>query len=379
LNNNTLNINTVGILGGGQLCQMLSEYLTSQNKKVYFIDPSKNPPAKFTNAIHIKKSYDDAESLKFLSEKCDVITYEFENIPIKSLEKIEKKINIFPSSYILSISQNRLNEKTNFIKSGIKTPKFISFSKNEELKESIKQSKMNFPLIIKTNTMGYDGKGQFKLENPNEIIKTFNYLPDNTKFIIEEKINFKKEISVIIGKDIHGNIANFEPIENIHKNGILDISIFPARVSNDIKKNAIKLSTKFIEQIELIGIIAIEMFVDKNENILFNEIAPRPHNSGHLTIESHSLSQFGMLGKIISGEKINKPVSNKTALMKNLLGDFFMKKNSNDILNEISSKQNHFVKLYNKEEIKLGRKMGHITILTDDIETSLVNINNLIN
>ena len=121
------------------------------------------------------------------------------------------------------------------------------------------------------------------------------------------------------------------------------------------------------------------MFVDKNENILFNEIAPRPHNSGHLTIESHSLSQFGMLGKIISGEKINKPVPNKTALMKNLLGDFFMKKNSNDILNEISSRKNHFVKLYNKEEIKLGRKMGHITILTDDIETSLVNINNLIN
>ena len=373
-----MNINTIGILGGGQLCQMLSEYLTSKNKKVYFIDPSENPPAKSTNAIHIKKQYDDSESLKFLSKKCDVITYEFENIPIKSLEEIEKKINIFPSSYILSISQNRLNEKSNFIKCGIKTPKFISFSKNENLKDLIRQSKMKFPLIIKTNTMGYDGKGQFKLENPNEIEKTFSDLPNNTKFIIEEKINFNKEISVIIGKDIYGNIANFEPIENIHKNGILDISIFPARISDEIKKNAIKLSAKFIEQIELIGIVAIEMFLDNNENILFNEIAPRPHNSGHLTIESHSMSQFGMLGKIISGENIYNPVSKKTGFMKNLLGDFFMKKNCNDILNEIASRPNHFVKLYNKEEAKIGRKMGHVTVLTDEIKRDLVNINNLI-
>jgi 5-(carboxyamino)imidazole ribonucleotide synthase len=183
---------------------------------------------------------------------------------------------------------------------------------------------------------------------------------------------------VIIGKDIHGNIANFEPIENIHKNGILDISIFPARISDEIKKNAIKLSAKFIEQIELIGIVAIEMFLDNNENILFNEIAPRPHNSGHLTIESHSMSQFGMLGKIISGENIYNPVSKKTGFMKNLLGDFFMKKNCNDILNEIASRPNHFVKLYNKEEAKIGRKMGHVTVLTDEIKRDLVNINNLI-
>ena len=163
------------------------------------------------------------------------------------------------------------------------------------------------------------------------------------------------------------------------RTSILDISIFPARIPEQIKKNAIKLATKFIKQIELIGIVAIEMFLDNNENILFNEIAPRPHNSGHLTIESHSISQFGMLGKIISGEQIYNPISNKTAFMKNLLGDFFMKKNCNDILNEISSRPNHFVKLYNKEEVKVGRKMGHITVLTDDIETSLVNINNLIN
>ena len=374
-----MNINTIGILGGGQLCQMLSEYLTSQNKKVYFIDPNKNPPAKFTNAVHIQKNYDDSKSLKFLSEKCDVITYEFENIPIKSLKKIEKKINIFPSSYILSISQNRLNEKTNFIKYNINTPKFISFSKKKTLQDSIYKSKMNFPLIIKTNTMGYDGKGQFKLESLSQVEKTLSALPKNNDFIIEEKINFNKEFSVIIGKDIHGNIANFDPIENIHKDGILDISIFPARIPEQIKKNAIKLATKFIKQIELIGIVAIEMFLDNNENILFNEIAPRPHNSGHLTIESHSISQFGMLGKIISGEQIYNPISNKIAFMKNLLGDFFMKKNCNDILNEISSRPNHFVKLYNKEEVKVGRKMGHITVLTDDIETSLVNINNLIN
>ena len=158
----------------------------------------------------------------------------------------------------------------------------------------------------------------------------------------------------------------------------MDISIYPARISEKIREQAINLAKRFSNEVKLTGILAIEMFIDNKDDILFNEIAPRPHNSGHLTIESHSISQFGLLGDIISNKKINTPVSNKKALMKNILGDFFLKKNHKDIIREIENMDNHFIKLYKKDEIKIGRKMGHITIITDDIENSMVKINNLI-
>ena len=370
--------NIIGIIGGGQLCQMLSEYLFSIGKKVIFIDPSENPPAKNTAAIHIKKKFDDIDALKYLSKNCDIITYEFENVPIESLILINKDIEIHPSPYILSISQNRLNEKNNFKKYGIKTPNFASFNKDKDLYRIIEKSKIKFPLIIKTNTLGYDGKGQYRINSSNDVDKILTSLEKDQDYIIEELVNFKKEFSVIIGKDLSGNSIFFNPIENIHKNGILDISIYPARISEKIREQAINLAKRFSNEVKLTGILAIEMFIDNKDDILFNEIAPRPHNSGHLTIESHSISQFGLLGDIISKKKINTPVSNKKALMKNLLGDFFLKKNHKDIIREIENMDNHFIKLYKKDEIKIGRKMGHITIITDDIENSMVKINNLI-
>ena len=370
--------NIIGIIGGGQLCQMLSEYLFSIGKKVIFIDPSENPPAKNTAAIHIKKKFDDIDALKYLSKNCDIITYEFENVPIESLILINKDIEIHPSPYILSISQNRLNEKKNFKKYGIKTPNFASFNKDKDLYRIIEKSKIKFPLIIKTNTLGYDGKGQYRINSSNDVDKILTSLEKDQDYIIEELVNFKKEFSVIIGKDLSGNSIFFNPIENIHKNGILDISIYPARISEKIREQAINLAKRFSNEVKLTGILAIEMFIDNKDDILFNEIAPRPHNSGHLTIESHSISQFGLLGDIISNKKINTPVSNKKALMKNLLGDFFLKKNHKDIIREIENMDNHFIKLYKKDEIKIGRKMGHITIITDDIENSMVKINNLI-
>ena len=370
--------NIIGIIGGGQLCQMLSEYLFSIGKKVIFIDPSENPPAKNTAAIHIKKKFDDIDALKYLSKNCDIITYEFENVPIESLILINKDIEIHPSPYILSISQNRLNEKNNFKKYGIKTPNFASFNKDKDLYRIIEKSKIKFPLIIKTNTLGYDGKGQYRINSSNDVDKILTSLEKDQDYIIEELVNFKKEFSVIIGKDLSGNSIFFNPIENIHKNGILDISIYPARISEKIREQAINLAKRFSNEVKLTGILAIEMFIDNKDDILFNEIAPRPHNSGHLTIESHSISQFGLLGDIISNKKINTPVSNKKALMKNLLGYFFLKKNHKDIIREIENMDNHFIKLYKKDEIKIGRKMGHITIITDDIENSMVKINNLI-
>ena len=370
--------NTIGILGGGQLCQMLAEYLTKNNKIVYFIDPSDSPPASHTLAKHIKKAYDDTVALDELINKCNVITYEFENIPLETLEYLEKKIEILPSRFVLSISQNRLNEKRNFIKCGIRTPKFVPYNNKIDLEEQLISAKINLPVIIKTNRLGYDGKGQFRVNNKNEINHLMNQLDENIDYIVEEKISFKKEISIVIGRNKEKEIFFFDPIENIHKNGILDTSIFPARIDESTKNKAIDLSKRFVKEIDLIGIIAIEMFIDEDNEILFNEIAPRPHNSGHLTRESHLLSQFGLLGKIICDEKLENPEPINTALMKNILGEFFIKKDHEKIISKLKSSSNYFIKLYNKDEAKIGRKMGHITVITNDIENTIIKINQLI-
>tara|TARA_Y100000590_G_scaffold54139_2_gene56509 strand:- start:7228 stop:8352 length:1125 start_codon:yes stop_codon:yes gene_type:complete len=370
--------NTIGILGGGQLCQMLAEYLTKNNKIVYFIDPSDSPPASHTLAKHIKKAYDDTVALDELINKCNVITYEFENIPLETLEYLEKKIEILPSKFVLSISQNRLNEKRNFIKCGIRTPKFVPYNNKIDLEEQLISAKINLPVIIKTNRLGYDGKGQFRVNNKNEINHLMNQLDENIDYIVEEKISFKKEISIVIGRNKEKEIFFFDPIENIHKNGILDTSIFPARIDESTKNKAIDLSKRFVKEIDLIGIIAIEMFIDEDNEILFNEIAPRPHNSGHLTRESHLLSQFGLLGKIICDEKLENPEPINTALMKNILGEFFLKKDHEKIISKLKSSSNYFIKLYNKDEAKIGRKMGHITVITKDIEKTIIKINQLI-
>ncbi|MBL07299.1 MAG: 5-(carboxyamino)imidazole ribonucleotide synthase [Chloroflexi bacterium] len=370
--------NTIGILGGGQLCQMLAEYLTKNNKIVYFIDPSDSPPASHTLAKHIKKAYDDTVALDELINKCNVITYEFENIPLETLEYLEKKIEILPSKFVLSISQNRLNEKRNFIKCGIRTPKFVPYNNKIDLEEQLISAKINLPVIIKTNRLGYDGKGQFRVNNKNEINHLMNQLDENIDYIVEEKISFKKEISIVIGRNKEKEIFFFDPIENIHKNGILDTSIFPARIDESTKNKAIDLSKRFVKEIDLIGIIAIEMFIDEDNEILFNEIAPRPHNSGHLTRESHLLSQFGLLGKIICDEKLENPEPINTALMKNILGEFFLKKDHEKIISKLKSSSNYFIKLYNKDEAKIGRKMGHITVITNDIENTIIKINQLI-
>ena len=370
--------NSIGILGGGQLCQMLAEYFIKNGSEVYFIDPSANPPAKFTKAVHINKNYDDLSALDELINNCDLVTYEFENIPLECLDYLEGKINIFPSKQILSISQNRLNEKNNFIKCEIKTPDFISFSKKNNLEKELEKAGIELPVILKTNTLGYDGKGQYHINKKEKIAETINLLDKNIDYIVEKKIQFQKEFSVIIGRTSKGEIYHFDPIENIHKNGILDISISPPRIQNNTKKEAISLAKKFVERNNLIGIIAIEMFLDLNDQILFNEIAPRPHNSGHLTIESHTISQFEMLGRILSNKKMEQPKLIKTSIMKNILGEFFITKDHKKIIEKISSNQDNFVKMYNKDEAKIGRKMGHITIFTEDIENSIVKINELI-
>ena len=366
---------SIGILGGGQLCQMLSNFLISQNEKVYFLDPTKNAPAINTGAQHIKKNYDDDDAIDFIIEKCKFITYEFENIPIKTVEKLEKHIPVFPSSSILKIAQNRNLEKKEFINSGIKTPKFIYAQDKSSIEDILNNTNITLPVIIKTNTMGYDGKGQIVLKDKKKIASILNKLPQNTEFIIEEKIQFSKEISVIVGRDKLDNLYNFLPIENIHKNGILDYSIYPARIDEELSDKAIFLAKKFASNLNLTGIMAVEMFIDEKNEIYFNEIAPRPHNSGHLTIESHNESQYSMLGKIILGGKIRSPKSNVKAIMKNILGEFYLKDNYEEILSNINKVDNHYIHIYNKSNPKIGRKMGHITVITDDIEKSIDKIN----
>ena len=342
---------TIGIIGGGQLGSMLSTAAKNLNLKTVIISDDQDAPAQFFADEFIFSKYDDDIKIEEFSNKIDFVTYEFENIPYKTLSKIDniKKVNPKPS--VNKIIQNRLSEKDFLNKNNISTTSYISVKNESELKSS-----QDFiPGILKTCTLGYDGKGQYKINNEEEL--------DNLKvnfenhYILEKLVKLKKEISVIItrfGKQIY---EVYDPIENIHEDQILKYSKIPAEISEDLFDKSKELAKYIAEELDYIGTMCVEYFIDKNDNLFVNEIAPRVHNSGHLTINAYNVSQFENHIRAVCG--LDKVETKKlhNAKMINLIGE--------DILvyrNKIF-KDNEFFFDYQKNTVKKKRKMGHLTII----------------
>lgn len=342
---------TLGVVGGGQLGKMIGISASKLGIKSCFFDPDKNAPSKDVSNTFYNYEYDNKDKLLEFAKKCDYITYEFENIPINSLKILEKKNNLFPNINTLRISQDRHLEKS-FIKGlGIKTANYTTISNSLDVENFLKK---NTGLgIIKTRKLGYDGKGQLKINLKS--FKKKNIIPN--KYIIEQFIPFKKEISVIAIRQKNGKVKTFEPTENYHKTGILRYTKFPSSVSNLCTARAKKIAMEIIRKLNIIGILAVEMFVMENEEILVNEIAPRPHNSGHWTLDGCNISQFDALVRTIFRLPIPKIIYTKKCRMINLLGENF-----NDYKKALN-KKNHHIYIYGKNKIKKFRKMGHINIV----------------
>ena len=337
----------LGIIGGGQLGSMMSTAAKKLNIKTTIYSDDEDAPAQNFCDEFIFGDYNDKQKiLKFIS-KVDIISYEFENIPYETLNHINKKLNVFPSPSVNNIIQDRLTEKNFINKLDIDTVPFLEVSDKKKLS---KIDEDFFPAILKTRRMGYDGKGQ-------SIINDLRSLTDikQDTYILEKKIDLKQEISVITVRYQDESLFSYLPIDNTHKDQILFKSISPALINQDLKLRALMWSEKIIKSLDYIGVICVEFFIDKNDKLYVNEIAPRVHNSGHLTIESYNISQFeSHVRAVCNLEKIEPKLQNEAEMINILGSDIF--KYRDQVMDN-----NQFFHDYFKNEAKKGRKMGHLT------------------
>ena len=345
-----MNISVLGIVGGGQLASLLTEAAKKLKIKTIILSDDIDAPAKNFAEKFIYGKYDDESIVNEFINSVDLVTYEFENIPNSILNKIEYEKVILPKPKINKLVRNRLTEKDFLNKNNIRTTNYASVNNFEDVKLNQKL----LPGLLKTCTLGYDGKGQFIINKLEDLNDDFDF---TKKYILEKKINLKQEISVVITRYGHQKYEIYEPIENVHEDQILKYSKIPANISDKIMNKSKEWAMIIAEELDYIGTLCVEYFIDKNENIYANEIAPRVHNSGHLTINTHNISQFENHIRAICGLKqINiKKIYN--AKMINLLGDEILS------YREKYLKENEFFFDYLKKEIKPKRKMGHLTII----------------
>ena len=342
---------TLGIIGGGQLGSLLAIAARKINiRTVIFSDDRDAPGQKFSDDFVFGR-YDEENKINEFVEKVDIVTFEFENIPFETLNKINKVKKVLPKPSINKLVQHRLYEKDFINKCNFRTTIYDCIKNDKELK-----SKINFvPGIIKTSTLGYDGKGQYKINSTKELEEI--KLDYNKEYIIEKFISLKKEISVIVTRFGIQKYEIYEPIENIHEDQILKNSKIPAEISDKLLEKSKDWAKHISEELDFIGTLCVEYFIDKKNNLYVNEIAPRVHNSGHLTINSHNISQFENHIRAVCGLEKKETKKLFNAKMINIIG--------NEILSYKSKKysDHEFFYDYLKKEIKPKRKMGHLTIL----------------
>lgn len=357
---------TIGIIGGGQLGRMMALSAKEAGFKIAVLDPIKDSPCGQVADIQIVAPYDDETALEELAEVSHVITYEFENIDYEGLKKLTEMANVPQGAEIIRITQNRVTEKEAIVKAGCPVAPYIVCDSYEELVEKIDQ--IGYPSIVKTARFGYDGKGQQRLDSKEDLPLAKN-LFKHSQCIVEGFVPFGKEISVIIQRNGNGETYCLPVGENIHVNHILHETIVPARISDETKQLAEEAAHKIAEHLQLVGTLAVEMFVLKDGQVIINELAPRPHNSGHYSIEACNISQFDQHVRAIAGWPLREPKLHSPAVMVNVLGQHV-----EPLFNSIKKYPNWSIHIYGKKEAKINRKMGHVTILTDDIDATLKEI-----
>ena len=342
---------TIGILGGGQLARMLSLACAKLGLSSHIFDPNPSSPAFEVAKASTVASFNDKTALKEFAKKIDTLTYEFENIPLETIIYLKQFCKIFPDINALKISQDRVLEKRYLQDLGLKTAPFHKIDGVTEFQNSIE--KIGFPAILKTRKFGYDGKGQAIIKDKKTALRAFDLL-NKSPLILEKFIPFKKEISVIIARNLSGEVVSFDPGENQHKNGILHTTTVPANISRELQMDAVLIGAKLVNNLNYVGVMGVELFLQKDKTLLVNEIAPRVHNSGHWTQNGCLIDQFDQHIRAISGRQLGDGKRHLDIKMVNLLGDEVLK------YSNVSTGALHF---YGKKEIRVGRKMGHINYI----------------
>lgn len=353
---------TLGILGGGQLGRMFTVAAKTMGYKVTVLDPDPNAPAAEFADRHLCAAFDDADALNELA-KCAAVTTEFENVNADAMRFLAQHTNVSPSGDCVAIAQNRIQEKAWIQKAGLQTAPYQAVCKPEDITE---ESAQFLPGILKTATLGYDGKGQIRVKTLDELRAAFAE-HGGVDCVLEKMVDLRGEISVIVCRLNSQNVQTFDPAENLHENGILAYSIVPARLSAEVQQRAREMARRLADELDYVGVLAVEMFVVGDaHDLVVNEIAPRPHNSGHHTIDACAVSQFQQQVRIMC----NLPPADTRLLaaccMANILGDVWGDDGSEPDWLPLQNDTAAFLHLYGKKAARKGRKMGHFVALADD-------------
>lgn len=363
---------TIGVLGGGQLGRMFAHAAERLGYRVHIYEPAYDSPAGEVSAKEFNAPYTDRERLEEFARGCAAITYEFENVPVEPLWAIEKLTSLKPLWNVLETCQNRLREKTWLRKNGFPHVPFAEVQVGEDLAAAIRR--IGLPCVVKTADFGYDGKGQMKVNDEASLAQAVASF-SKQRAVVERYIDFKCELSVIVARTDAGVARTFPLAENIHTKHILDFSIVPARVSEAVRVEAERLGMAIAERIGLVGLLAIELFLTDRNELLVNELAPRPHNSGHWTLDACVTTQFeqhvrAIVGLPLGGTGLTAPA----VVMVNILGDAWRPSADGRtepdwaaLLAEPLAK----LHLYGKSEPKIGRKMGHFTVTGPSADAAL--------
>ncbi|MFD1777070.1 5-(carboxyamino)imidazole ribonucleotide synthase [Fredinandcohnia salidurans] len=363
LNKRILPGQTIGIIGGGQLGRMMAISAKEMGFFVAVLDPTPNSPCGQVADIEITANYDDLEAIKELAGVSDVITYEFENIDYEALTWLEENANLPQGSHLLKITQDRGTEKSAIQEIGLQVAPFQLVENEEQLAEAVEL--IGFPSVLKTCRGGYDGKGQFVLKHKEDIALAGKLLASG-RCILEAWVPFQKEVSVIVTRNIAGEVKAFPVAENIHVENILHQSIVPARISEIRETKAKEMAMKLASEFQLVGTLAVEMFVTEDGEIYINELAPRPHNSGHYSIDACETSQFEQHVRSVCNWPLGETTLLRPVVMTNILGEHV-----EPLLEKVSELSGVKVHLYGKAEAKVKRKMGHVTVLGKTVEEAL--------
>lgn len=346
---------TIGILGGGQLGRMLAMAAAHMGFRVHIYDPFEDSPAFDVAAASSCAAYDDAEALTEFAKRCDIITFEFENVPPTSLELLQRDCTVLPDPQILKTCRHRLREKTAINEAGIATVAFQPINTEADLIAA--GGALGYPLVLKTCEMGYDGKGQYRLDSAEDIAPAWAAFASR-ECIAEAWAAFECEISVIVARDQAGRVRAYEPSLNLHEHHILTRTEVPAQLDHAIAQDAVTIACRLAERLELVGVLAVEFFLMPDGALLVNELAPRPHNSGHWTIEAAATSQFEQHIRAVSGLSLGDTATLCPSVMINLIGEDINR------LGPYEQDPQAHIHRYGKKAVREGRKMGHVTLLS---------------
>ena len=354
---------TLGMLGSGQLGRMFTIAARRLGYRVHVLSPDTETPTGQVADVEVRADYLDLERVAEFARNVSVVSFEFENVPAETTEICQKYCPVRPAGSVLFTSQNRKREKTFLRDAGLPVTPFTSVGSQDELIAALQ--KQGTPAVLKTADWGYDGKGQVVIRTINDAAKAWSEL-NVPQAILETFIDFECELSVVAARGSDGQFVSYGPIGNSHSHHILDISICPAAITLSVANEAIEITRAVLEKLDVVGVMCVEFFLTKSGKLLINETAPRPHNSGHLTIDAHVTCQFEQQVRAICGLPLGSSELRSPSAMANLLGDVWEAGEPNWVaaLNHPNLK----LHLYGKQEARIGRKMGHLTVLGETVE-----------